>query len=70
MKYEVEISADNQNWQTVATPGEFANIQNNPVNQEVMFSTPVKARYFRLKALTTVGGQNNLGVAELKILAD
>lgn len=70
VKYEVEVSFDKQSWQKVKTPVEFSNIQNNPVNQEILFDVPVKARYFRLKALTTVGQQNNFGVAELKILID
>lgn len=70
VRYEVEVSSDKQSWQKVKTPAEFSNIQNNPVNQEILFDVPVKARYFRLKALTTVGQQNNFGVAELKILID
>lgn len=70
VKYEVEISSDNQNWQKVKTPTEFSNIQNNPVVQDIIFEQPVTARYFRLKALTTVGQQDCLGVAELKIFVD
>ena len=70
VKYEIEVSSDKQSWQKVKTSAEFSNIQNNPVNQEILFDAPVKARYFRLKALTTVGQQNNFGIAELKILID
>ena len=68
IKYEIEISSDNQHWQTVKVPGEFANIQNNPVRQEVLFDIPVQGRYFRFKAISIAGQQNTLGIAEFDIL--
>ncbi len=70
LKYEIEVSSDKQHWQAVKVPGEFSNIQNNPVNQEVMFAVPVQGRYFRFKAVAIVGQQNCLGIAEFDILVN
>jgi alpha-L-fucosidase len=52
--YVLEGSLDGQNWQQLAK-GEFANIQNNPIEQVIRFA-PQELRYVRLKALRTVDG--------------
>lgn len=52
--YELEGSLNGQNWQPLAS-GEFANIQNNPIEQVIRFA-PQQLRYVRLKAVRTVDG--------------
>jgi len=52
--YVLEGSLDGQNWQQLAK-GEFANIQNNPIEQAIRFA-PQELRYVRLKALRTIDG--------------
>lgn len=67
VKYMIEISLDGIRWEEAAR-GEFANIQNNPVEQQVIFWQTHKGRYIRFHALSTVDGQKSMGVAELDIL--
>jgi alpha-L-fucosidase len=63
--YEFQISADGKIWKTVSQ-GEFANIANNPIPQEVRFDS-VEAQFIRLKAIKTTDG-NSATFAELGIL--
>ena len=68
VKYAIETSIDNIHWETSVPANEFANIQNSPIEQQVKFSKPMTGRYLRFKALSTVDGQNNIGIAELNII--
>jgi len=52
--YVLEGSLDGSTWVLLAK-GEFANIQNNPIEQVIRFA-PQELRYVRLKALRTVDG--------------
>jgi alpha-L-fucosidase len=52
--YVLEGSLDGSTWVLLAK-GEFANIQNNPIEQVIRFA-PQQLRYVRLKALRTVDG--------------
>ena len=52
--YVLEGSLDGSTWVLLAK-GEFANIQNNPIEQLIRFA-PQVLRYVRLKALRTVDG--------------
>jgi alpha-L-fucosidase len=52
--YALEGSLDGSTWVLLAQ-GEFANIQNNPIEQIIRFA-PQQLRYVRLKALRTVDG--------------
>ena len=54
-EYVLEGSLDGQHWQQLAS-GEFANIQNNPIEQIIRFA-PQQLRYVRLRALRTHDGQ-------------
>lgn len=47
----IEISLDGIRWEEAAR-GEFANIQNNPVEQQVIFRQTHKGRYIRFHALS------------------
>jgi alpha-L-fucosidase len=52
--YVLEGSPNGSSWQELAR-GEFANIQNSPVEQLIRFA-PQQLRYVRLKAVRTVDG--------------
>ncbi|MDN3204251.1 alpha-L-fucosidase [Algoriphagus sediminis] len=54
-KYEFQVSRDGKLWKKVSE-GEFSNIQNNPVQQEIRFDVE-KARFIRLTAIQTVDNQ-------------
>ncbi|WP_347840598.1 alpha-L-fucosidase [uncultured Draconibacterium sp.] len=53
--YEFFTSDDGENWNK-SVSGEFSNIHNNPIEQRVEIE-PVNAKYIRLKATKTVGGE-------------
>ena len=65
--YEFEVSMDGENWQAVAK-GEFSNIANNPIQQEVGFET-TPARYIRLISQQTTDG-NAATAAEIGVLTN
>lgn len=67
-KYEFETSTDGRAW-TRQAAGEFANIVANPVQQYVPLSSPVSARYIRLKALAIAGSGSSrlITVAEVDV---
>ena len=50
----------------VVAQGEFSNIRNNPILQNMYFS-PVEARYFKLKATRMVDESDSLGVDSLSL---
>ncbi|MCF0209378.1 MAG: discoidin domain-containing protein, partial [Bacteroidaceae bacterium] len=64
--YEVYFSNDLNNWETAALKGQF---QNNASEQKAVLSTPIKARYFKLVALSEVNGNAWASAAELGIEA-
>ena len=61
--YELSAGTTEETMQVVAQ-GEFSNIRNNPILQNVYFS-PVEARYLRLKATRMVDESDSLGIAEI-----
>ncbi|MFC3813220.1 alpha-L-fucosidase [Lacihabitans lacunae] len=65
-QYQFFISENNLDWKLVSE-GEFSNIKNNPTWQVNVFN-PLTARYIKLKALKTVGNNNNAGIAEIDII--
>ncbi len=52
-RYRFQTSLDGTHWTTQVAAGEFGNIKNNPMLQEVTFA-PTKARFFRFTALHDV----------------
>lgn len=67
--YELYVSEDGRNFGRPVASGEFGNIVNSPILQQVEFaSTP--ARYVRFRALREAGGANRMGIAEFSILTD
>jgi len=67
--YEFYVSRNGRIWGKPNVKGEFANIKNNPVLQTVEFE-PVKGRYIKLKAVSTVDDKPVLGVAELGVITE
>ena len=67
LTYRFEISVNGSDWIVVAD-GEFGNIRNSPVLQEIEFTAPVRARYFRFTSLSEVNGQNHTSAAEIGVL--
>ena len=63
--YSVEISQDGKTWKEIAS-GEFSNIVNSPIEQQVRFES-VSARFIRLKAVKTADG-NPATFGEIGIL--
>ena len=61
--YELSAGITEEAMQVVAQ-GEFSNIRNNPILQNMYFS-PVEARYFKLKANRMVDESDSLGIAEI-----
>ncbi len=53
--YSFEISLDGKSWKEIAA-GEFSNIVNSPIEQQVRFGS-VSARFIRLKAVKTADGK-------------
>ncbi len=66
-RYRFETSCDGAHWTTQVAAGEFANIQNNPMLQEVAFA-PTDARYFRFTPLRDVRQTGCAHVAEITVL--
>lgn len=56
--YEILVGDEPSQLQTLTT-GEFSNIRNNPIRQDV-YLTPTPARYIMLRALRTVDGSKRL----------
>lgn len=66
-EYEFYVSADGKRWGRAVSKGEFSNIQNSPVLQTKTFA-PKKARYIKLKALSSAYEKGRVGIAELSII--
>ena len=67
-EYQFFVSLDSTDWKLVSE-GEFSNIRNNPLWQNKTFS-PVKARYFKLRALKNTEGNDNIGYGEVDIITN
>ncbi|ERM82926.1 hypothetical protein P872_05620 [Rhodonellum psychrophilum GCM71 = DSM 17998] len=65
-EYLFEGSLDGKKWTTLSK-GEFSNIANNPIKQEVSFN-PVSVKFIKLKAIKTSDGKN-AAFAELGVIS-
>ncbi len=65
--YEVYVSQDGKNWGEPVHKGAF---ENNRKEKRVMLKAPVKARYFRFRALSSQDGQDFATGAEFSVIAD
>ena len=66
-RYQFETSVDGKQWTTQVASGEFGNIRNNPMLQEVSFA-PVEARFFRFTPLRDTDNIGWVGAAEITVL--
>ena len=64
-KYSIQVSNDGKTWGKAVAEGEF---ENNRKEKAVLLTTPVKARFVRLTALSEQSGQDFATGAEFKVL--
>lgn len=64
-KYSIQVSNDGKTWAKAVAEGEF---ENNRKEKTVLLTTPVKARFVRLTALSEQSGQDFATGAEFKVL--
>ena len=57
-------------WKESVAKGQFGNILNNPILQQVPFKIPASGRYIRLEALASCNGKPWAGVAEIDIMTE
>jgi alpha-L-fucosidase len=67
-RYNFSVSDDNRQWRTVMRNATFDNIRNSPVAQEVIFDTPVQARYIRLEALELANPGDRYSLSEVSVI--
>jgi alpha-L-fucosidase len=65
--FRFETSEDGANWRVAIAQGRFANVHNNPDQQEARFA-PVNARFFRFTALDDVWHSGWASAAELSVI--
>ena len=66
--YRVAVSVDGQTF-TMAKSGAFGNIARSPVEQRVIFESPVRARFLRFGALSAVSDNPWASAAEIGVIA-
>jgi len=66
-EYAFYISNDKDKWDKPVAEGEFSNILNNPIEQEVALKQPVKGRYFKFVAKHSAKA-NHISLAEIDII--
>lgn len=66
-KYEFFVSNNGADWQKINTPGEFGNIQFNPLRQFVTFDSPVACRYVKFAPVASVNDDNTFSIAEFAV---
>ena len=64
-KYSIQVSNDGKTWAKAVAEGEF---ENNRKEKTILLTTPVKARFVRLTALSEQSGQDFATGAEFKVL--
>lgn len=69
INYNLLISNDGKIWKPVIEKGEFKNIRNNPMLQNVLFPSMENARYIKLESLNAVDQDTNgVAIAEFGVL--
>jgi alpha-L-fucosidase len=66
-EYRIYQSTDGQNWSLIKE-GEFSNIKNNPVWQNILFEKPVTANYLKFVSLKTVNIESRPACAEFDVI--
>lgn len=67
-KYSFGISTNGTKWKTIIPNGEFANIANNPIPQEVRFNQTYSARFFKFTSHEGAFDEDWVSVAEIGII--
>lgn len=67
--YEIYVSKDGKKWGKVLAEGEFSNIRNNPIEQQITFDTK-EGRFVKLVATKTTDGQDAVKAAELGVITE
>jgi alpha-L-fucosidase len=67
-KYNFYFSEDGLVWKKIIANGEFSNIRNNPVKQEVRFNRSVKTRFIGIEALGSVDNKAYTSVNEIGVI--
>lgn len=67
VNFEFFVSSEWKRWGAPTIAGEFSNIRNSPILQRITFE-PVKGRYIKLRANSTINNQPRVGIAELDIM--
>ena len=62
----ISVSDDGAKWREADT-FEFGNLINDPTPRTHVLRAPVKARYVRIDALSTAGGDDSVAIAEIDI---
>ncbi|MCE7992672.1 MAG: alpha-L-fucosidase [Roseivirga sp.] len=65
--YQFQVSTNGEKWNTVKA-GTFDNIRNNPMLQEVLFTSSVSARYFRFISRSGAADEPWVSVGEIGII--
>ncbi|MCR8668713.1 alpha-L-fucosidase [Aestuariibaculum sp. M13] len=68
LDFQIQVSRNGKHWKTMAE-GEFSNIRNNPILQEIGFKRNSKVRFIKFITKTVADGQNALAIAELDVLS-
>ncbi len=55
-------------WKKVNTSGEFSNIKNNPVKQNVHFNQSYTTRYIKLESIEGAYNEEWVSVAEIGVI--
>lgn len=66
-EYQTYQSTDGQNWRLIKE-GEFANIKNNPVWQNILFEKPLTTKYLKFVSLKTVNVESRAACAEFDVI--
>lgn len=69
-KYEVYASSDGKDWGDPVAKGEFGNIVNNPIEQQILFGKSIQTRYIKLVSIEPPPGSVEASVAEVGIIKD
>lgn len=67
-KYAFYVSQDGENWKQVQTKGEFSNIKNNPVKQDIHFNQSYPARFIKLESKAGAFNEAWVSVGELGVI--
>ncbi len=69
-KYEVYLSDNGVDWNEPIVQGEFGNIVNNPIEQQILFGKTVQARYIKFVSIEPPPGSVEASIAEMDIIGE